>query len=82
MDKHTISENQSSWIRAASGAIGVLLLSVYVLSNSDNEKSSTLAQEAKTAEMRNIEKPSPDRIESEEKLTVDVKKYSIDIKTD
>ena len=74
MNKHTISEKQSSWIRAASGAIGVLLLSVFVLTNSDNEKSSTLAHEAKTVEMRNIENPSPDQVGSEEKLTVDVKK--------
>ncbi len=74
MDKHTISESQSSWIRAASAAIGVLTLSVFVLLNSDNEKSSTPAQEAKTVEMQNIENPSSDQIGSEEKLTVDVKK--------
>jgi len=72
MDKHTSSENISSWIRAASAAIGVLLLSVFVLSNSENEKSSTLTQEARTKEMRNLANPSPDQAESEEKLTVEI----------
>ena len=60
MDKHTISENTSSWIRAVSGASGILLLSVFVLWNSEDEKSSTLTQETKTNEMRNLENPSPD----------------------
>jgi len=45
MDKHTIPENLSLWIRAVSGAIGILLLSAFVLWNSENEKSSTLTQE-------------------------------------
>ena len=53
MDKHTISKNLSSWIRAVSGAIGILLLSVFVLWNNENEKSSTLTQETKTNEIRN-----------------------------
>ena len=74
MDKHTSSENISSWIRAAAGAIGVLLLSVFVMLNSDNEKSSTLTQETKTKEMRNLENLSPDQAESEEKLTVEIQK--------
>ena len=81
MDKHTSSENISSWIRAASAAIGVLLLSVFVLSNGDNEKSSILTQETKIKEMRNLENPSPDQAESEEKLTVEIQKEHIDIKT-
>jgi hypothetical protein len=74
MDKHPSSENISSWIRAASAAIGVLLFSVYVLWNSENEKSSTLTQETKTKEMRNLENPSPDQAESERKLTVEIQK--------
>jgi hypothetical protein len=73
MDKHTSSENISSWIRAASAAIGVLLLSVFVMSNSENEKSSTLTKETKTKEMRNLENLSPDQAESEEKLTKETK---------
>ena len=74
MDKHTSSDSISSWIRAASAAIGVLLLSVFVLSNSENEKSSTLTQETKTKEMRNLENPSPDQAESEKKPTVEIQK--------
>ena len=74
MDKHTSSENISSWIRAASAAIGVLLLSVFVLSNSENEKSFTPIQETKTKKMRNQENPSPDQAESERKLTVEIQK--------
>ena len=74
MDKHTSSENISSWIRAASAAIGVLLFSVYVLWNSENEKSSTLTQETKTNEMRNLENPYIDEAESEEKPTDEIQK--------
>ena len=74
MDKHTSSENISSWIRAASAAIGVLLLSVFVLSNSENEKSFTLTQETKTKEMRISENPSPYQEEIEEKLMVEIEK--------
>ena len=74
MDKHTSSENISSWIRAASAAIGVLLLSVFVLSNGENEKSFTPIQETKTKKMRNQENPSPDQAESERKLTVEIQK--------
>jgi hypothetical protein len=74
MDKHTSSENISSWIRAASAAIGVLLLSVFVLSSSENEKSFTPIQETKTKKMRKQENPSPDQAESERKLTVEIQK--------
>ena len=74
MDKHTSSENISSWIRVAAAAIGVLLLSVFVMLNSENEKSSTLTQETKTKEMRNLENPSPDQADSEEKLAVEIQK--------
>ena len=59
---------------AASAAIGVLLFSVYVLWNSENEKSSTLTQETKTKEMRNLENPSPDQADSEERLKVEIQK--------
>ena len=74
MDKHTISENLSSWIRTVSGAIGILLLAVFVLWNNENEKNSTFTQETKTNEMRNLENPSPDQAESEEKLTNEIQK--------
>ena len=74
MDKHTISKNLSSWIRAVSGAIGILLLSVFVLWNNENEKSSTLTQETKTNEMRNLENPYIDEAESEEKPTDEIQK--------
>ena len=74
MDKHTSSENISSWIRAASAAIGVLLLSVFVLLNSENEKSSTLTQETKTKEMRILENPSPIQAESEKELMAEIEK--------
>lgn len=55
MDKQNISETLSSWIRAVSGAIGVLLLTVFVLWNNENEKSSEFTQETKTYEMQNDE---------------------------
>ncbi len=74
MDKHTISENLSSWIRVVSGAIGILLLSVFVLWNNENEKSSTLTQETKTEEMRNLENLPPDEAELAEKQAVEIKK--------
>jgi len=77
MDKHTISKNLSSWIRAVSGAIGILLLSVFVLWNNENEKSSTLTQETKTNEMRNLENPSIDEAESEEKPTDEIQKVQL-----
>jgi len=71
---NTIPENLSSWIRTVSGAIGILLLSAFVLWNSENEKSSTLTQETKTKEMQNLENLSTDQAESEEKMTVEIKK--------
>jgi len=74
MDKHPSSENISAWIRVAAAAIGVLLLSVFVMLNSENEKSSTLTQETKTKEMRNLENPSPDQADSEERLKVEIQK--------
>ena len=74
MDKHTISDNLSSWIRAISGAIGILLLSVFVLWNNESEKNSTLTHETKTKEMRNPENLSPDEAELAEKQAVEIKK--------
>ena len=74
MDKNTISENLSSWIRVVSGAIGILLLSVFVLWNNENEKSSTLTQKTKTKEMRNLENLSPDEAELAEKQAAEIKK--------
>jgi len=64
MDRQNFSENLSSWIRAISGAIGILLLFVYVMWNNENEKSSTLTQETKINEMRNAENLSPNEAES------------------
>ncbi len=74
MDKHTISENLSSWIRVVSGAIGILLLSVFVLWNNENEKNSTPTQETKTEEMRNLENPPPDEAELAENPAAEIKK--------
>jgi FtsZ-interacting cell division protein ZipA len=64
MNRQNISENLSSWIRAISGAIGVLLLLAFILWNNENEKSSTLTQETKTNEMRKVENLSTDEAES------------------
>ena len=77
MDKHSIPENLSLWIRTVSGAIGILLLSVFVLWNSENEKSSTLTQETKTKEMQNLENLFTDQEESEEKMAVEIKKVQL-----
>ena len=74
MDKHTISENLSCWIRTVSGAIGILLLFVFVLWSNQNDKSYTLTQETKTIEMQNLENFFPDQAESEEKLTAEIQK--------
>ena len=54
MDKDTIPDNLSLWIRAVSGAIGILLLSAFVLWNSENKKNSTLTHEKQTNEMREL----------------------------
>jgi len=64
MDRQNFPGNLSSWIRAISGAIGILLLFAYVMWNNENEKSSTLTQETKINEMRNAENFSPDEAES------------------
>ena len=77
MDKNSIPENLSLWIRTVSGAIGILLLSVFVLWNSENEKSSTLTQETKTKEMQNLENLFTDQEESEEKMAVEIKKVQL-----
>ena len=63
MYRQNILENLSSWIRAISGAIGVLILCGYVMWNNENEKSSTLTQETKINEMRIAENLSPDEEE-------------------
>ena len=68
MDRLTISENLSSWIRAVSGAVGILLLSVFVLWNNVDKKGSTFTQETQTKEIQKIENSSPDEAESIEKL--------------
>ena len=64
MDRQSISENLSSWIRAISGAIGVLLLFAFVMWNNENEKNTKLTQETKTIEMRNAQSLSPDKAKS------------------
>ena len=64
MDKQNVSENLSSWIRTISGAIGVLLLTVFVLWNNENEKSYKFTQETKTYEMQNDENLSQEVAES------------------
>ena len=74
---NTIPENLSSWIRTVSGAIGILLLSAFVLWNSENEKSSTLTQDTKTKEIQNLENLFTDQAESEEKMTVEIKKVQL-----
>ncbi len=71
---NAIPENLSSWIRTVSGAIGILLLSAFVLWNSENEKSSTLTQDTKTKEMQNLENLFKDQAESKEKMTVEIKR--------
>ena len=72
MDRLTISENLSLWIRTISGAIGVLILIVFVLWNNENEKITTQPQETKTHEMQKVENlppdEAPDEAESEKKL--------------
>ncbi len=65
MDKHSIPENLSLWIRTVSGAIGILLLSAFVLWNSENEKISALTQETQTNGMRKLVNLSPDEAEIE-----------------
>ena len=71
---NTIPENLSSWIRTVSGAMGILILSAFVLWNSENEKSSTLTQDTKTKEMQNLENLFKDQAESKEKMTVEIKR--------
>lgn len=64
MDRQNISENLSSWIRAISGAIGVLLLFAFVMWNNENEKNTILTQETKTNQMRNAASLFPDEAKS------------------
>ncbi len=73
MDRLTISDNLSSWLRAISGAIGILLLTAFLLWNNENEKSSTLIQEIKANEMRNAENLSTDETESINKLDAEIR---------
>ena len=72
MDRPTISENLSSWLRAVSGAIGILLLIVFVLWNSEDEKSSTFTQETQTNESLKSENFSPYKAEYKEKPEVEI----------
>ena len=72
MDRPTISENLSSWLRAVSGAIGILLLIVFVLWNSEDEKSSTFTQETQTNEILKSENFSPYKAEYKEKSEVEI----------
>ena len=65
LDKNTIPENLSLWIRTVSGAIGILLLSAFVLWNSENKKSSAITQETNTNEMRKLVNLNPDAAEIE-----------------
>ena len=72
MDRPTISENLSSWLRAVSGAIGILLLTVFVLWNSQDEKSSTFTQETQTNEILKSENFFSDKAEYKEKPEVEI----------
>ena len=73
MDRLTISENASSLLRAVSGAIGILLLTAFLLWNNEKEKSSTFIQEIKTNEMRYSQNLSPDETGSINKLDAEVR---------
>ena len=65
MDKHTFPDNLSLWIRTVSGAIGILLLSAFVLWNSENKKNYTLTHENQTNEMGEFVSHSTDEAEIE-----------------
>jgi hypothetical protein len=72
MDKFAISENLSSWLRAISGAIGILLLTVFVLWNNEDERISTFTQETQTNEILKSEIFSPDEAEHKKKPEVEI----------
>jgi len=73
MDRFTISENLSSWIRAVSGAVGIMLFSAFLLRNNENEKNSTLIQVIKSNEMQNAKNLSPDETESINQLDAEIR---------
>lgn len=74
MDKPSPLQMRRPWLRAVFGIVGILIFSLYIVWDADNESMPTLTQEKKTENLHNLGNLSPQPTGLDQELLTTVRK--------